>query len=307
MRVPTDTPSVICDCCGGSDWEYLFSDRGHDLGRCRSCGLHFIRDLPRPDQRMTELEAAHFGTELPDTPDAVTEAHIRDTAWERNERIRRCELARYVDLARRHSPPGRWLDIGCGAGTLMQVASERGIQIDGLEIDPKRRAIAGQHGTVYDRPLEDLNLPSGSYSTVVMINVFSHLVSPMQTLREIRRILVPGGVAFLHTSEIGPGVQHKHHRTWMLGDHLMFLGERTIEEYASAAGFRLVDYDRIRQPLNDYSRERLSIASPDPLRNAVKAVLRVTPGLLPTLRWIAVTFKEKRNPMWESSLVLASD
>lgn len=255
---------------------------------------------------MTEFEATHFGRDSDRTLDALTQAHVNDTAWERNERIRRFELARHVDLAQRHSPPGRWLEIGCGAGTLMQVAVDRGIDIDGLEIDPRRRAIAARYGQIYDRPLEDLDLDDDSYSAVILINVFSHLVSPMQTLREIRRILAPGGIVMLHTSEIGPGVRHKHHRTWMLGDHLMFLGDRTIESYAAAAGFRLVDRERIWQPSGDLSRERLLITSPQPVRNGIKTILRVTPGLLPALRWAVLRFRERDNPMWESSLVLAA-
>ena len=110
----------------------------------------------------------------------------------REEKVHRQRYQRLVTLAQELAPPGRWLDIGCGTGTLLRVAEEHGIAIDGIELMPARRDVARQQTSarIYEQPLEDLRLPDASYAAVFMVNVFSHLFSPSATFAEIRRILV---------------------------------------------------------------------------------------------------------------------
>lgn len=272
-----------CDCCGQRSWTYLFSERGHDLGVCAECGLHYIADMPDPRQRL--------------------QPELTSAQWSQAEQRRRTELQHYIDLVARHAPSGRWLDVGCGTGGLMRLIDERGIAVEGLELSADRRKLAAQVGTVYDEPLEDLSLPEARYAAVTLVNVFSHVISPMTTLHEIRRILMPGGVVLLHTGEIGPGAKRKHHRTWLLGEHLMFLGTSTIERYAERVGLRIVERERVWQPEALY-RQRLMLPSGDPRKDAIKKALR-TPGLLPAFSWVASRTWQRGNPMWESSIVLA--
>lgn len=126
---------------------------------------------------------------------------------------------------------------------------EHGISIDGIEPTPARRDAARQQTSakIYDRPLEDLNLPDSSYAAIFMVKVFSHLFSPSATFAEIHRLLVDGGIV-VWTSEFGFGVKPHHMWDWALGDHLQFLGEETIERYADRFGFELVERERAWLP-----------------------------------------------------------
>jgi 2-polyprenyl-3-methyl-5-hydroxy-6-metoxy-1,4-benzoquinol methylase len=285
-----------CDCCGGTDWVHLFTLSGRDLGRCADCGLHYIAQMPAAEQRMTEIEAGHFG-----------ETRGTDSrTWLRGEQARRAEFDGYVAAAARFAPAGRWLDVGCGAGILIQVAAERGIVVDGLELDPDRRQIAARSGaTVHGRPIEDLGLPAESYAAVTMVNVFSHVIGPTSTLAEVRRVLLPGGVVLLRTGEIGPGrVRPRHNRNWHLGDHLSFLGDRTIERYAEKTGMDLVHRERDWLPAEAWTRQRMLLPGPSRARNAVKTALRVTPGALRMARWYATHRREADSPCFSSTLIL---
>src|SRR5215218_8920314 len=198
---------------------------GMHLGRCAECGLHFVAEMPTQDQRVDEMSEGVFGQ-----GGHVLEAkkHLA------GETIRRQEIRHYVGLAATYAPAGRWLGLGCGTGVLMQSAEEQGRSIEGIELTPDRREASAQlvKGHIYDQPLESLGLPGGSYAAIFMINVFSHLVWPSVILAEIHRVLMPGGILVLRTSEIGLGVRRWHKWGWELGDHLHFLGDRTIDRYA---------------------------------------------------------------------------
>jgi SAM-dependent methyltransferase len=290
------TTAAPCDCCGSMDWAYLLGADGHHLGRCRSCGLLYVGDRPSAARRLKELDQGVFG-EGRRTNEA--RRHLRE------EQVRRQRYRRLVALAEKLAPPGRWLDIGCGTGTLLRVAEEQRSAIDGIELSPARRDLARDQTSaqIFERPLEDLHLPDASYAAVFMVNVFSHLLSPSETFVEIRRILVPGGIVLIWTTEFGAGVKAHHMWDWGLGDHLQFLGDQTIERYADGFGFELVRRERAWLPDVLYSPERLAAPGTSRTRNAIKRLVLTVPGAFPLFRAI-MTARQRDNPVHVSLLAL---
>jgi len=278
------------------DWAYLLAADGYRLGRCRNCGLLYVGNRPATAQRLEELDEGVFGGGR-----RTNEArhHLR------GEEIRRQRYDRLVTLGKRLAPPGPWLDIGCGTGTLLRVAEDHGIAIDGIELTPTRRDAARQQtaARIYAQPLEDLHLPDASYAAIFMVNVFSHLFSPSATFAEIRRILVARGIAVIWTSEIGSGVKPHHMWDWGLGEHLQFLGDRTIERYAERLGFELVKRERAWLPDVLYSRQRLASPGTSATRNAMKRLVLALPGAFPLFRTI-MTSRQRDNPVYVSLLIL---
>jgi 2-polyprenyl-3-methyl-5-hydroxy-6-metoxy-1,4-benzoquinol methylase len=284
----------ICDCCHSDAWDYLFSENDYDLGRCQNCGLHYIKQMPDQAKRMTEMENGHPGEQV--QSNAVL--HLR------GEQQRETAFQRYVDLGSANAPLGRWLDIGCGTGTLISLATRKGIFVEGIELTADRREAARKQtgATIYSEPLEALRLGPSSFAAVTMINVFSHLVSPMTTFREINRILKPNGIFLLATGEIGVGVRKHHMFTWDLGDHLYWLGEDTIERYATQTGFTLIHRDKLWQPAEVFRRERFKTSGRSKIRNAIKLAC-LTPGVFPVVRWYALR-RHRESPVYASTLIL---
>ena len=289
-----------CDCCGALRWQYLFTESGIDLGRCIECGLHYTAQMPQLDRRMTELEKGHFAD---DKVFSSASLHLQD------EHRRQQRFQTYVEIAHRFAQIGKWLDIGCGTGTLISLAQKAGFDAEGIELNLDRRTLARQMtgAFVYEHPLEVLNLPSESFAVVTLINVFSHLISPSETLLHIHRILSPGGIVQLHTSEIGPGVRKHHTFSWDLGDHLYYLGENTIDRYAKKLNFRLVHRDTIWQPAAVYTRDRFRIKGRSKPRNFVKTACLYTPGIFPLLCWYVLNVRQAENPVYASTLVLKKE
>jgi SAM-dependent methyltransferase len=266
-----------CDCCGSNDWTALFSEHGIRLGQCPHCDLLSIEEIPETDSRMTEIEEGHYAGAK-----SVLQAGRQLGA----ERVLIDQFRAYVHLAEQFAPTGRWLDIGCGAGLLLSLATGAGYAAEGIELNADRRAgalqMTGQ--PVHGHAVEDMQFPDESFDVISLVNVFSHLTSPTETFGELRRILRPGGVLVMATGEMGPGIEKSHVYNWNLGDHLYFLGDRTMKRYGEKVGLEILAHQRTWFPDLLYSRETLRSKGRSGLRNAVKTTILRTPGAFGVFR-----------------------
>lgn len=90
----------------------------------------------------------------------------------------------------------RLLDAGCGAGLALQLAHARGATVTGLDASAGLLAVARQRvpsadlrqGELAELPYED-----GSFDVVTAFNSVQYAADPVDALRELRRVVGPGG------------------------------------------------------------------------------------------------------------------
>jgi len=110
------------------------------------------------------------------------------------------ELVAEAELA----PGQRVLDLGCGTGALTLVAAraQNGIELVGLDPDPKalararRKAAAAGFAIAFEQGFGDaLPFPDASFDRALSSFMLHHLESAEKpaVLRELRRVLRPGG------------------------------------------------------------------------------------------------------------------
>jgi 2-polyprenyl-3-methyl-5-hydroxy-6-metoxy-1,4-benzoquinol methylase len=92
------------------------------------------------------------------------------------------------------------LDIGCGAGafaaTLRSARAGRQFEIWGVELMPEAAALARgivDQVLVGDAVVRVAELPDARFDCVVLNDVLEHLAEPAPLLRQVRRVLRPGG------------------------------------------------------------------------------------------------------------------
>jgi SAM-dependent methyltransferase len=92
----------------------------------------------------------------------------------------------------------RILDVGCGTGANLEMLAQFG-EAAGVDVSPDALAFCRQRGLQNVRQGEAEHLPyeDGSFDLVTGLDVVEHLDDDLAGLREMRRVLRPGGYAFL--------------------------------------------------------------------------------------------------------------
>jgi len=103
-------------------------------------------------------------------------------------------------FARHAGQPGRFLEIGCAGGFLLQAMQRRGWKSCGLELSSQCVAFARKMKLkVIQKDLLEAKLKTGSFDAVLMGDVFEHIIDPVAFLKETHRIMEPGGVLLVKT------------------------------------------------------------------------------------------------------------
>jgi ubiquinone/menaquinone biosynthesis C-methylase UbiE len=102
------------------------------------------------------------------------------------------------------SPDDRYLDIACGAGRLVFKAAPQVERAVGLDLAPKMIERARLHAEKDGAPVEvhvgsaqELPFGDGEFTVITCTTAFHHFPDPAAAVKEIARVLAPGGRALL--------------------------------------------------------------------------------------------------------------
>lgn len=109
------------------------------------------------------------------------------------------EITRSLQAARDTylRPGARILDVGCGGQPYYPLFAGIASSYDGNDIGPGPRIR-------YVSPVESLPVPDASYDVVLCTQVLEHVRHPHQALREMTRVLAPGGHLLMTTHGVYP-------------------------------------------------------------------------------------------------------
>ncbi len=255
--------SIPCEVCGSNKHRFLFEGWDRVFGvpgkfnvvQCEECGLIFINPQPESEDLKAYYPKEYY---------ASNPSHYREYSW-----LRRKVLEAYFGyeppfrpsrdrhffekwflfpfrVKYRHSIPfvreGKVLDIGCGNGTELYKLKAMGWETHGVEMDDQASERARSKGIpVYTGDLFRANYPDQFFHVVRMSFVLEHLPNPRETLREIRRILMPEGRIYISVQN----ARSLHY--WLFGPrwfsldvprHLFTFTPATIERLFSSLDLR---------------------------------------------------------------------
>ena len=195
-----------CPNCGQDDFEVLFDSNmgendfqegietvymlpGGKYGRhvkCRNCHLIYVN----PIEKASKINQDYSKRE---SIDAST--------------IRRSRLhatKSQVELIKKYKNGTSLLDIGCGEGFFLFNASKAGYVTKGIELSQDAAEYAKREFSldVEANPLEELQLMENHFDVVTLWVVLEHVPYPLPILKEVHRILKPGGLLAVSTPNI---------------------------------------------------------------------------------------------------------
>lgn len=153
---------------------------------------------------------------------------------------------------------GKLLDIGAGRGELLRTARKLGWSAIGIEPSESfaDHAVKQSGVEVRREPVEQCGFAADYFDVVIMGSVLEHLYNPAQTIKEIARILRPGGVLLVDVPNerglyflVGNLYQKLRGRNWVVNTaptfppfHVFGFGSRSLRTLLAKHGLRPVEW-----------------------------------------------------------------
>ncbi len=152
------------------------------LYRCSSCGLLFL-DEETVVERIPEFYPPGYWWE--------GEGDVWGLEQRYREWMVRNDQLRFLLSVVPEPRNCRLLDIGCGGGTFLKLASQVGFEVFGLEQSPEAVRISREH--LSDRVLqgseEELISRGEQFDLITLFHVLEHLPSPFSYLKNLQKLL----------------------------------------------------------------------------------------------------------------------
>ncbi len=271
------------------------------LYRCTDCGSAYLDPRPTPATIGLAYNAYYTHEEPNDTPKGwigrlkrgLRNGYLNDLY---RMQLRPAHKAggwiipllpqkRRIDESVRHLPPdckpGNLVDIGCGNGEFLQIARALGWETWGIDLDPKAVETALKTGaTVTQGGLPDTGLPSERFDVVTLSHVIEHVHDPLATLKEIFRILKPGGQIWLATPNLNSFGHARFRSDWRGLEpprHLVLFTRASVEHALRATNFIDIHHKPCRPQATEFYQNsyRISLGgAPNFIRGSLPLTLR---------------------------------
>jgi SAM-dependent methyltransferase len=235
--------TASCNVCGSDRFKVLYPAgvaQVNQIVKCVRCDLMYAN--PRKEADLVDIQA------WADDPNF-------DVEQERPQRIEKERLqVRDLDKTRRHlnslyPSRGKLLEVGSSFGYVLDSFRSDGWNVLGIEPDRwgSKYAVEKLRIETINSTLEHAHLADESVDVVVLLHVIEHVPDPVGTLREIFRILKPGGHLILETPRYDSAMfmlLGRRERSLSCDGHIFFFTSATLRNAYKAAGFRLdrLDY-----------------------------------------------------------------
>jgi SAM-dependent methyltransferase len=267
-----------CPLCGDSRAARQFEDAGYEVRRCANCGLFFIHPYPED----ADLQHGHV------IDYDYEKLKLEDAAQKYRAEVRTYDA--FFDMIEQQTHGAESiLDVGCGAGHLLERLGRRESRLQrvGIELNRERAAVARRKAAceIHQVPIENFSSEE-RFDVITMINVLSHIPDFDALFSALRSLLRPKGRLILKVGELAPDVRHNDLFEWGVPDHLHFLGFPTLDFICRKYGLRKLVHRREPYSRYFFSQSRWRAPARGWLRNTIKRVVVTVPYLLSLLAWV---------------------
>jgi len=230
-----------CPLCGSRESVPVFET----IRKCKHCSLRFVNPLGNY-RGENETEEYFLQEYLP----------LHQSNWENSVTERRAHLAMIGDYFPLPRCP-RLLDVGCAVGLMLQEAKDAGWEAVGVETSEFAARYARENTgcSVHTGKLQQAGFGCESFDVVTLMDVIEHLPDPCSLMRDVYRVLRPGGVTFLVTPNFGSLF------VWLYGQKAYGIGPEEHVTYFQPATMarmlRTCGFHRILTATKDFYADNL--------------------------------------------------
>ena len=239
MKTNIEFITTNCVVCGNMSYEIIHRKNNFKLVECKKCGHNWINPTPSPESIYDGYKSS--GTSFVPRDDYFQ--FLFDIEEYENEVANRILNSIEILIER-----GTILDVGSGAGFLLNIAKQRGWVVQGVEIAPwGLQASEKWNVPIYNGPLECAKFADESFDVVTCIDVIEHTYDPNEMFENVYNVLKPGGIIVIQV----PNIQSVHgyfKSKWELlcpPGHLHYFKPKTMKVILEKHKFKIVSTENI--------------------------------------------------------------
>jgi SAM-dependent methyltransferase len=183
---------------------------------------------------------------------------------------------------------GRFLDVGCGSGQMVRLASQLGWDAMGLEIDPLAVKAARKRGlNIVQGAADQLVDYEVQFDAILCSHVLEHVHDPVKMLRELKRALRPGGMLLITLPNALSALRRHFGPDWRgleAPRHLAIPSEPELVTLLTSLGFSICSHadNRIETAAESFRIRRRSLTlNKDDMRRATQLEMEIAPLATP--------------------------
>ena len=228
ILIPLSRVEQTCNVCGPSSSLELIRIGDNGYQQCLNCGLIYstwiATDYEAENEQAFEAELANYAAKASNP---------------KRTRKLKTELKKFEPYRKNH----RFLELGCNTGAVLITAREMGWQPFGVDISAAATSYGREHFelSLHTGTIMSANYPDNHFDVVYSNAVLEHVEHPLQTLKEVRRVLRPGGVFYCNTVNWASYTQEVLGEHWFLIDpthHIHLFTPENVKMLCEKSGLK---------------------------------------------------------------------
>lgn len=143
---------------------------------------------------------------------------------------------------------GRWLDVGCSAGFIVEAAKNAGYEAHGVDVEQWGVNFAQEQlklDNVKQGFLGEQNYPDAYFDVITVYEVIEHVPDLNAFVKELARLLKPSGVIEIGTPDVGHWRTPKPLHSWgaiLPSEHLYYFSRTTLSQLLHKHGLKVTKW-----------------------------------------------------------------
>lgn len=237
LKRKTKEFNTACIVCQKNHWRIAIkgkiNEKKYTIYQCNNCELGVIDLIPSIDYHKNTIDF-----------------------YVNNQNLFNVYMKEILDYVLYYKTKGKFLDIGASIGLLAHQAKNKGFDVEAVELS--KAAIEYGRKTFnikyYDKDILSLNLKAETYDVITINHVLEHLNNPNNFLKEVHRIMKPGGILVLAVPNFGSISAQILKQRWASlqpREHLLYFTPDTLSKIMQKQKF-IIKQVIVSEPYREY-------------------------------------------------------